>query len=813
MKKILSFCIALSLVFLCIPCFAGMQATAVDLPSAVDLQETVHLPPIGNQGAVGCCASMAATYMQFTNAYSRYIHDLNPSVTWNPSSGDPAYCFSPRFTYNLAGAGTAWVYEILKSQGTVPQTYSAFSGGVTGAAADDNLANDWATIDGYWQIAQNYRIKNYDQVWIKDACNYEMTTSAAGQALLDRIKTSLNEGNVVVTGGYCDTWVKNLVTIVNTGTYGEAGDKAIPYSIGPLSGGHQVSIIGYDDNITCTVNGVTLKGAFKVANSWGTGWQNDGCLWMMYDAMNETSSYSALNVANRVWTMDQVVFLDWKTDLNIGVPALTADITLTTADRDGFSLSVFRTDRQTGETLSYKPYMYDKMSFRPTYGEGRNFYGVTGGTAASGTVAVNFDTLVDSIPSGKTIDDYIWGVQASPANGGSSTVTGLKLYKNGTVCYTLSDLSDTISGTVVKNYSLDEEQTVGTNLCPGVSIIPVSGSMKGSKGELFSFTVSYDSGYRAPLDGLKVQVAGALLTPDLNGVYSFTIGTDNTISASGAVCTAPGSVTVTKYGNGFESYNGTYVMLLQFKKADLDDSVLDTSSIGKSSYPYTFRVTINGVTYEFTASSYYVFTTTMLFRFPVSDQGFFPKANTSYTVTVQICCNGIPQYASSGSLVLTPTLDGFSSSCSEHTHSYTSDQQILVEGSNCTEHGTAYTYCNVDGCCAVKQVSLPVNSEVHSYSDSYTVTKNATSSSQGEYSAVCALCGETHVVGYFDAGTGDINGDGAVTVADVPLLLDYFSGKIPYSALACGGDYNEDGLCSVKDLTALLLVIAGRASF
>lgn len=75
---------------------------------------------------------------------------------------------------------------------------------------------------------------------------------------------------------------------------------------------------------------------------------------------------------------------------------------------------------------------------------------------------------------------------------------------------------------------------MGTNLCPGVSIIPVSGSMKGSKGELFSFTVSYDSGYRAPLDGLKVQVAGVLLTPDLNGVYSFTIGTDNTISASGA---------------------------------------------------------------------------------------------------------------------------------------------------------------------------------------------------------------------------------------------------------------------------------------
>ena len=263
------------------------------------------------------------------------------------------------------------------------------------------------------------------------------------------------------------------------------------------------------------------------------------------------------------------------------------------------------------------------------------------------------------------------------ANNGSSTVTGLKLYKNGTVCYTLSNLSDTISGTVVKNYSFrTKSRPWGRISAPACRLSLFSGSMKGSKGELFSFTVSYDSGYRAPLDGLKVQVAGVLLTPDLNGVYSFTIGTDNTISASGAVCTAPSSVTVTKYGNGFESYNGTYVMLLQFKKADLDASVLDTSSIGKSSYPDTFRVTVNGVTYEFTASSYYEFTSDMLFRFPVSDQRFFPKASTSYTVTVQICRNGIPQYASSGSLVLTPTLDGFSSNCSEHTHSYTSDQQI-----------------------------------------------------------------------------------------------------------------------------------------
>jgi hypothetical protein len=60
-------------------------------------------------------------------------------------------------------------------------------------------------------------------------------------------------------------------------------------------GGHQVAIVGYDDNVTAEIGGVTLTGAFLIANSWGTGWQNDGYVWMMYDAVNEDSEYAALN--------------------------------------------------------------------------------------------------------------------------------------------------------------------------------------------------------------------------------------------------------------------------------------------------------------------------------------------------------------------------------------------------------------------------------------------------------------------------------------------------------------------------------------
>jgi len=42
-----------------------------------------------------------------------------------------------------------------------------------------------------------------------------------------------------------------------------------------------MSIVGYDDSIWCDINGngvaeAAEKGAFKVANSWGTGWGHEG---------------------------------------------------------------------------------------------------------------------------------------------------------------------------------------------------------------------------------------------------------------------------------------------------------------------------------------------------------------------------------------------------------------------------------------------------------------------------------------------------------------------------------------------------------
>ena len=456
MKRILSLAIVCVMIITVLSILGAVSFADGTLPGALDLTGDTNLPPIADQGAVGACVSMAAVHMQYTNAFSRYMHREYPGITWDPSSGDPSYVFSPRFTLNLGGAGTAWVYEIMKEQGTVPQTLGAFSGGVTGAAAADALAFNWNTYDGVWDVAQYCRISNYDQVWVRNVdSSYAITTTSAGRALIERIKQNLNDGNVVVTGGYPARWVTELVTISSTGTFGKAGDQAIPYSTGNAGGGHQVAIIGYDDDITCVKNGVVLRGAFKIANSWGTGWLNDGCVWMMYDAFNGEgeSEYEALNTEDRVWTMDQVVFHDWRTEMKVGTPELMAKVTLTTTDRDGFKIILTRTDRRTNATTTYTPYTFEHINYHANYNQGLGFYGKVDANGTTGTMTFNYENLIESIPSGKTTDDYRWGVQVNGCKDGvTTTVNKVEFLRDGKLTYILPDLNDAVAYRATKSY-------------------------------------------------------------------------------------------------------------------------------------------------------------------------------------------------------------------------------------------------------------------------------------------------------------------------------------------------------------------------
>jgi hypothetical protein len=95
---------------------------------------------------------------------------------------------------------------------------------------------------------------------------------------ISAVKQRLANGQTCVLGVNC---YSNIMYINNFDTVYTVHDK-----YGNLLGGHGVCIVGYDDG-KVTADGT---GAFRLVNSWGTSWGNQGYWWMSYYAVKTTSA-------------------------------------------------------------------------------------------------------------------------------------------------------------------------------------------------------------------------------------------------------------------------------------------------------------------------------------------------------------------------------------------------------------------------------------------------------------------------------------------------------------------------------------------
>ena len=456
------------------------------VPKSFSLIGTPDLPPIVNQGEVGCCASCAITYTQYTNAVSKYIRKNHPEIKFEPASGELQYLFAPKWTFGFSGSGTAWVYHILMEQGAVtmdkssfllhPKSKAFFVHGFTGLKKFSATAIAWDITEQQMEEAMKYRLASYEQIWVggnhalgKVDGKLELTTTEDGKALLNKVKEALNAGNVVVTGGLSAAWQyssnkdpdtgKSLGKIVDTGTLGKKTDHAMIYSRGDLAGGHQLSIVGYDDEIAFEVNGVTLKGAFQVSNSWGEDWMNDGYVWLMYDALNERSEFEELNFENRVITMDQFCFTDWEKDIIEGLPELYVEAEVSTKNRESINLVPLTRNNETHKTESTSLYMFSYTNYHPDYDElgAGDYFAIDGeknGDEAKGTFSVGYNSL---IADEAKIGDYTYGIRVQ-ARKGEVTVHALRLKNNrGEVIAEIEIPEGGEKVSVTKNYYFDQK--------------------------------------------------------------------------------------------------------------------------------------------------------------------------------------------------------------------------------------------------------------------------------------------------------------------------------------------------------------------
>ncbi len=433
------------------------------LPSSATLVGSYSLPPIDNQGSVGSCASQSIAYTQFSNAVARYLNSLDSNSPFKPAEDDK-YCFSPKFTYTYSGAGTEWVYKILMDHGCLTLEDSGFHKIGTGSSLEANgkyakKSIKWDVEAGLAQKALQYRVTDYEQIWFTNApYSGKFTTSEVGKELLFKIKEAIASGNVVVTGGYPSRW--QYGRIMHMGELGNLGDTIITHSVAEGSGGHQVTLVGYDDNITTKVDGVTLKGAFLMANSWGTTYQNDGYVWVAYDAINTVSEYEELNDEkfNRGWTFDQFCFTYWDSDITVGAPELMAEIEVESNNRASFNVTLTRTDAD-GVVVTHMPQVFQYADIHEKYGDYTNFGGDVEGGADTGYIAVSYHSLLESMPQGTTYENFIWGVNIkSTSSAYEAKIKSIKLINaKGEVVSEIKPQADnvTLTSTRETNYIFD----------------------------------------------------------------------------------------------------------------------------------------------------------------------------------------------------------------------------------------------------------------------------------------------------------------------------------------------------------------------
>ncbi|MEO0108597.1 MAG: C1 family peptidase, partial [candidate division WOR-3 bacterium] len=212
----------------------------------VDLSS--QMPPVGDQGMQGSCTAWGVAYYHKTHLEWIEHH-------WDVTQ--TRYQFSPAFTYNQInggvdqGSSVGDAFALLCEQGCASMADCPYN---------QNNATSWPSESAYSHA-----------LWYRSEAGYfVMLTDTTG---LNQVKQLLNNGYSSVFAIF--VW-GNFDEISRYGNIYCVSDRT-----GSNRGGHVVTCVGYDDTLI-THDG---RGAFKLVNSWGTGWGASGYFWMSYQAV------------------------------------------------------------------------------------------------------------------------------------------------------------------------------------------------------------------------------------------------------------------------------------------------------------------------------------------------------------------------------------------------------------------------------------------------------------------------------------------------------------------------------------------------
>lgn len=256
---------------------SALSASAIATSALV---ETPYAPAVGNQGQAGTCSAWAGS-VAITAAANKAA-----SRTDKAARADVANIASPRHLYTqlpdpvnattLADKKVCWsssLFEVMSK--------AVVSGGVgslkaapyapigTGTSEKDATVNKCE----YAVAVQN------NTLWSADKAKFKIDGVRSVPVNVESIKSEIRAGNAVAFGAllnqaFFDAGSKNkILTLADIKTAAASGNSH--------AAGHAMAIVGFDDNIQ----------AFKVQNSWGKSWGENGYVYVAYDVMVNTTLF------------------------------------------------------------------------------------------------------------------------------------------------------------------------------------------------------------------------------------------------------------------------------------------------------------------------------------------------------------------------------------------------------------------------------------------------------------------------------------------------------------------------------------------
>jgi len=228
-----------------------------EIPIKVDLSD--KMPKIVDQGQLGSCTAnaLAAIFeydqlkdsMKFFEVSRLFIYYFERFIEGTVSSDSGAYLRDGMKVLGTYGVvpETEWPYNIQKFRMRPPQ----------------NLCDE--------------------------AIHNRGLTYYAVDATVESFKETLSNGFPVIIGFSVPESFESVETT-------RTGFMKVPDRSEDILGGHAVVICGYDDELEH--NGT--KGYFKVRNSWGSSWGQQGYFWMPYD-------FVKMNMCADCWFLQTII--------------------------------------------------------------------------------------------------------------------------------------------------------------------------------------------------------------------------------------------------------------------------------------------------------------------------------------------------------------------------------------------------------------------------------------------------------------------------------------------------------------------------